>query len=488
MAKKTSNKARSKDIAESLPAEARFLKQPANITFLSGDMSAREWDMMIELVDALQDNINHSLTTGMKSLFADDEYFGDTVNVQIPLARITENPEYYRYVEEVCNSLMKVVVPIDKVKKDGTPYVELSHIVDYARIPKFESSDKKQYRKGYIEISLHHKTVDNVYSLTRYTKYIKNIAKNSKSVYTKRIYMFITGYKFAGEWKVNYRHLHSMLGFSKEKKGSGGQVEYEILKYPNYRQFKQKVLKGAEEELRTLADEGLSDCYFDFEETYPADKKRGEPEKIIFHIHTTQYGKQIESSLQQNSLYIEIEKVLRNEYDFNTSSIKQVFALVSEGTAQLCLDKIAEIGEWMKEHADSIEDKKKYMLVSLKNALKEEVEIVEPLQDETPPQPSQGREKDGHYLSPSSLGQAHSEEEDALCAGNGGDEEARAMFEEWIQKIPTDWRSAFKMVGTEITDDKKELVVEMPVMASYATFIELHGQDMIKGVKVQIKG
>lgn len=454
MAKK-SEKLIDKAIIENAPMEAKFLKQPANITFMRGDISSRQWNMMIELVDSMQEHINTALTEGRKSIFTDEDYDENKVYLQVPLSSITTNPEYYRYVEDVCESLMKVVVPVDKVGKDGHQYVEMNHIIDKARIPKAESN----YRKGYVEIVLDRSHVDTIFSLSRYNKYLKSVAKNSKSIYTSRIYMFITAYKHMGEWKPLYKELHKIFGFSKyERNQSTGRDEWVVEKYPNYRQFKQKILKGAQDELKTLADNGAVDCYFDFEEIYPMGKKRGEPEKIHFKIHTTDMGREMDKRGDESRYILEMEKILRNDYDFKTSDIKQILALVNHDNAEYCLTKIADIGEWMNTHSDLVKDRKKYMIASLKNALLDTVEAAATVEEKIN-MPTEG---------PST---------------ESVDDETIAAFNDWVTGIQEEWRDAFRPVGME--DGK--LVVEMPTRSSYDTYVKMHGSAIVANIKVVVR-
>jgi hypothetical protein len=51
------------------------------------------------------------------------------------------------------------------------------------------------------------------------------------------------------------------------------------------------VLEPAKREIAEAADH--IDCTFDYEFRYPAGKKRGTPEAIIFHIHLTDTGRNI---------------------------------------------------------------------------------------------------------------------------------------------------------------------------------------------------
>ena len=77
-------------------------------------------------------------------------------------------------------------------------------------------------------------------------------------------------------------------------------------KYRDISDFKKRVLEPARREIAEAADRG--DCTFDYEFRYPAGKKRGTPEAIVFHIHITDLGRGIKQRLLETREAIELRK------------------------------------------------------------------------------------------------------------------------------------------------------------------------------------
>lgn len=370
MAKKQINKQTENAIRRNAPAEAKWLTQPINITFMKGDMTLNQVNTMIELVDALQEQIGYALTNKVKSVFKDEDYdaMGKLV-VPVAFSSMTSDARRYQYYEDVARSLAETSVTIEKIGDDGTPYTSIKPIISEARVPKSDSG----YRSGTIEFVIEKEMVDTLFDINRYNRYIKSVAKNSKSVYTSRIYQFITAYKNIGTWKPKYEELHVIFGLSTYVTDKVTKLKTWVpKKYPNYRQFKQKILKVAHDELKELADRGEVDCYFEFSEEYPTAKHMGKPERIVFNIISTSFGIDHDKSVAVSRQKIEIEKMLR-EFGCSVSDMKQILKLVTADNAKYCIEQITNIKAYICTHKDKVGNVKAYAVSSIKNAL---IELV----------------------------------------------------------------------------------------------------------------
>jgi len=381
MAKKPKNKQAESALKRNAPAEAKWLTQPINITFMRGDMTLNQVNTMIEVVDALQDRIAYALTNKVKSVFEDKDYDAEgKVVVPVPFAAMTDDARRYQYYESIARSLAETSVTIEKIGDDGKPYTSIKPIINEARIPKTDSG----YREGNIEFVIEKDMIETLFDINRYNRYIKSVAKNSKSVYTSRIYQFITAYKNIGYWKPKYEDLHIMFGFSEYKTDKETKVrEWTPIKYPNYRQFKQKILKVAHDELKELADKGEVDCYFEFSEQYPTSKQMGKPERIVFKIISTKYGMDHDKKVDDARMRINIENGLK-EFGCSTTDIRQMMKLVDADNAECCMAKIHEVQSYIEAHKDKIDNVKAYAISAIRNALVDMVEnlVEEPLADE----------------------------------------------------------------------------------------------------------
>ena len=89
-----------KTIIENLPAESgQWIKQPWNLTFVKGEMSLTQLNIMFSLVYKLQSNINEVLKGNKDSLFPDAVYDKNmNLKISIPLSEVVDHPQRYKDV------------------------------------------------------------------------------------------------------------------------------------------------------------------------------------------------------------------------------------------------------------------------------------------------------------------------------------------------------------------------------------------------------
>lgn len=145
--------------------------------------------------------------------------------------------------------------------------------------------ETKGERRTDIKLHMTESTAHDLFRITPYHRYLKDAIFLFSSGYTGRIYLLINANKQMGTWTVEYEKLRKILltTFDKEKK------RYVCDKYADISDFKKRVLEPARKEIAEAANH--IDCTFDYEFRYPAGKKRGKPEAIIFHISLTDTGR-----------------------------------------------------------------------------------------------------------------------------------------------------------------------------------------------------
>jgi plasmid replication initiation protein len=174
------------------------------------------------------------------------------------------------------------IVDVPALKEDGTPSGE---------------------RRQNIYLHMTQSTAKDLFKLIPYHKYLKDAIFLFKSNYAGRIYLLINANQDLGTWRIAYDALRKILLTSwDEKRGAT------IDKYPDFNDFKKRVLEPARKEIEAAADK--IDCTFDYEMEYPEGKKRGTPEAILFHIHLTDLGKSIKSSRTENKEDLEVRNAL----------------------------------------------------------------------------------------------------------------------------------------------------------------------------------
>ena len=370
MAAQKTKKAQDESIMKNLPQNVEWIRQPYALSVMRGDLSLTQTHIMVELMGALQVKINdfiaHMGEEG-NAVFREEDFNENGVaHVDVSLAAVSNRPDYYSDVENMAYRLMTTTIKKPE-EVEGMKMMKLYHVFDSILVP-FEDNERGR-RKGFIRFCFNREQARDIFNFTRYSKYIKAVARNSSSQYTSRLYMIITAYKAFGRWEVEYSELRKILGFYAYEEGEDGQWNWVEKKYTEYRQFKRRVLNTAADELRDLAEKGEADCFFEFQEIYPAGKKNGTPEKILFTIITSDLGHQQNRSASLAKKLIAIEDILKHDFGFRGSEIRQVLPRINDDNIDVFIAKMQEVKKYMARDNGKIVDKKKYAFTALRNVI-----------------------------------------------------------------------------------------------------------------------
>ena len=402
VAAQKTKKAQDETIMKNLPQNVEWIKQPYALSVMRGDLSLTQTHIMVELMGALQVKINdfiaHMGEEG-NAVFKEEDFNENGVaHVDVNLAAVSNRPDYYADVESMAYRLMGATIKRPE-EVEGMKMMKLSHVFDSISVP-FEDNERGR-RKGFIRFYFNREQAKEIFNFTRYSKYIKAVARNSSSQYTSRLYMIITAYKKFGQWEVDYSELRKILGFLAYEEDENGQWRWVEKKYTEYRQFKRRVLNTAADELRDLAEKGEADCYFDFQEIYPAGKKKGTPEKILFTITVSDLGREQNHSASFAKKLIAVEDFLKQDFGFRTSEIRQMLPRINDDNIDVFIAKMNEVKKYIDKEESKILDKKKYAFTALRNVIDDfEEAIAEEVLDDSS---MNGRNKTSDEFSQNSL-------------------------------------------------------------------------------------
>lgn len=271
-----------------LPAE--YIRQPYPITAFQADLSIRQIRILAAMMKGIQDGVHKMFK--QKSEVRQVEMFPNLDDgytyIYVPFREVTDRSDTYVDVERVARKFMDMVFRYDDKQKGE---ITLSHFVDEISIP------KPNGRRETIRFKFSQKQADVIFNFTMYSRYLMPVVMSAKSKYTARIYMLMTsaqGFKEKNSatyaWYVGYDELRRIFGC--DVKQPNGRWCRKTRK--DYRHFKLDVLQVAQNELKKLADEGISDCWFDYKES-PEDYIK-EPKSLVFTIHLVEEEKALLNS------------------------------------------------------------------------------------------------------------------------------------------------------------------------------------------------
>lgn len=285
---------RKQELISNVPVEQRrMITQPITFAYLNGDMSVMHARIQTTIMDKLQGRIAKAVAkqheagfTG--SLFTDEDFApvkgvsGNYLTFSVKYSELGVDPANYRYVSEAARAMQGSLF----YEKEQDGYVRSIVVFPVVDVP----DETKKERRTDIKLHMTESTAKDLFTFTRYQKYLKDAVFLFSSGYAGRIYLLINANKYMGDWTIEYEKLRKILLTTKDEKTG----KYVADKYKDINDFKKRVLEPARKEIAEAAEH--IDCTFDYEFRYPAGKKRGTPEAIIFHIHLTDTGRNIRQS------------------------------------------------------------------------------------------------------------------------------------------------------------------------------------------------
>ena len=228
----------------------------------------------------------------------------------------------YERIREVPESLMQKIISIPYIAEDGEERLFMTPLIVCATKPKNKSGKKVT---SYIELTFHPDLKDHLLALKeKFLKYdIKNVLSIS-SAHSVRFYELLKQYEKIGYRTFEVEELKNILGIAD--------------KYPLYANFKQRILKQAQKDVKQFTD-----IEFTFEELKRS--KRIYALKFFIHKNKTsskgvkKTSKASKTSKSQKGLHLSL--VVREGED---SQVIQ--ALVEVGVSfKKALALVAESGE-----------------------------------------------------------------------------------------------------------------------------------------------
>lgn len=280
------------EIISSVPAEQRkLIVQPVTFTYLKGEMTMMQTRIQTVIIEKLQDKIKKALERKRKEgfvgdLFASEDYKPIDANdrtkyltFRVAYSELGIEPQHYNDVDLAAKSMMSIIYEKD-LSNGQKRYVTAFPVVDIDK-------DVPGKRRQYIYLHMTESTAKDLFHITPYHKYLKDAIFLFSSNYSGRIYLLINANKDLGTWVCSYELLRKILLTSYDKETGKVSVD----KYRDINDFKKRVLEPARREIAAAAER--IDCTFEYEFQYPAGKKRGTPENVLFHIHLTELGRKM---------------------------------------------------------------------------------------------------------------------------------------------------------------------------------------------------
>lgn len=302
-----------------------WLYNPVIYTQISGDFTLMQQRVFIGVVEKLQDRIMESIdlqkqTKQWPMLFSKEE-MGENIDIRIDARSLGVTPERYPELKQALEQLMGMKFGYVKHRGKTTTY-EMGVLFHYIAM---DIPDELVRRKGEmvprtrstgkIRIKMDKDNVNNFLSMAGgYTMHLARIAQICKKKRTPRIYIFLSFYRDSPQGKsFDYKDFCAFLGIDDDsyvanciERLSKQLKNEEITKtefaerraaiketdnpFHKYNKVKSLVLEPSKKELDELCQQGQVDFTFTYEAVYENGRKKGNPDKIMFHMEKGRMG------------------------------------------------------------------------------------------------------------------------------------------------------------------------------------------------------
>jgi hypothetical protein len=249
--------------------EETWLLQPIAVTMMRHDYSLIQIRILVTIVEFMQSKLYSILNKSYRQpeIFSDAELDNDgRLEIKTLFKTLGVDPNHYPQLKESLKMLAAIPVEIPYKTTDGRNYLKVTNLCD-VYIPE----DKGLYEK-YAVLKIDRTVAQRLVSLDLgYHKLGKQIVFACRNRYTQRIYMFIGSWLDKGGTRIKTEEFRKMLRLEDS--------------YKRFSDFTRRVLEPAKEELKSLAENGFCDCYFDYEKRYNHGQRGGEPDELLFRIY-----------------------------------------------------------------------------------------------------------------------------------------------------------------------------------------------------------
>lgn len=316
--------------------EHRWINTPVIYTTHGSSFTRFQQDVMLQVSGKLQDHFSKYLDEERykdkerpKSPISKEDLAKGLAPIRLEMKDLNVGDSHYGDVNKMLDALTKLFVyaPVyDKETglKKGNDYMPIFSKIfipesyttregeDYAYAPKIDkdgNSIASSRRDGYVDVTINMEVAAYAFDMDQgYFNHLERIALFCNSAFTSRLYLLLMKYVSRGMLHpaIDYRELKDFLGMYERKEKSDVILRE---KYEKFSQFRKLVLDVARRDMERLCDENKIEimlactdgCKEGYEPIYRGSTKRGNPEKIKFHIKRTPLGVARELELHRGS-------------------------------------------------------------------------------------------------------------------------------------------------------------------------------------------
>lgn len=304
------------------------IKQPYALTTSKHKLNVHEMRVIMRIVEKLQGLMANNI---QKDLFGSLELDLETKTL------LPEGSKNYPSVKAALKGLHGKTMDIRAEDEHGKYETTVGYLLQY----------KYYDNNSMIKITLPKELLSEYLELARgYTRYSLDVAFNSDSSYTMKIYQYISHWKDKSAITVDLVSFREMLGLEE--------------KYSLVGHFKSRVLDPVCKELKEKGD-----IWFEYQDIKRGRKTTGFVFKI-FSRSASEEDERMASAQEQN-----IVNMLRQHFDISEKDLKSIKPIIGKPYLQAkIIDKLVDVSEEIQKKRsskDMVRNKSAYVCASILN-------------------------------------------------------------------------------------------------------------------------
>lgn len=372
-----------------------YIMQPFEATMMKGRMTLTQDTIFENIQLAFQAEYRKQVENNMKKNKEQLSLWEKPMNpIRIYFNKLGVRPDCYDEVHKAAIAMSKQVVGIEGVDKENNKVINYMPIftkvsvpvVTFDEINRSEDATKTPYknnerRKGYIEFTVNPEIGSTLFEITaQYTRFLPGAGQKCKCCYSPNMYRYSAHWRdLGGKWELDYISFRRLLGLKEvmpvERDGRTTYEEVDTV-YPDFGEVRRFVLEKTQKEVKALADKNQLDCYFTYELVMPMKSNgkratRGNPEKIVFHVHLSELGEQLRKHSNIQQMNIRLEQMLIKEFRMSKQSAVSLTSRITEETRLKFGNKVMELLTYVINPNNGVKDRGGYAYMALSNFLEE---------------------------------------------------------------------------------------------------------------------
>lgn len=375
--------------------EPGYMMQPYEATMMKGRMTLTQDTIFENIQLAFQTEYRKQVEKNIKKNKEQLSLWDKPMDpIRIYFNKLGVRPDCYDEVHKAALAMGKQVVDVEGVNEDGDKVINYMPIFTKVSVPVITFDDinrsedaastpykNKERRKGYIEFTVNPEIGSTYFEITsKYTRFLPGAGTKCKCCYSPNMYRYSAHWRdFGGKWELDYISFRRLLGLREVvptvRDGRPTFEEVDTV-YPDFGEVRRFVLEKTQKEVKELADKNEFDCYFTYDIVMPIKGNgkratRGNPEKIVFHVHLSELGLQLRKYNNVQQMNIRLEQMLIKEFRMSKQSASALTAKITEETRLKFGNKVMELLTYVIDPKNGVKDRGGYAYMALSNFLEE---------------------------------------------------------------------------------------------------------------------